>query len=146
MVANFRFLYKHRKSIRHGRLGKLHFQSSENHFPTHPHLTYPAPPRGNPTRHLRRVLSRAQQAHHHIAARHFDKVIWNLPIPRYDPKLKLHRNLAAAGAEAEAAAKLVELVDGEKFQRARKRVRDALIGNGIAAKIETLVEKLLDGS
>ena len=93
-----------------------------------------------------RARAEKYQSRGQFGARDFDKVIWNLPIPRYDPKLKLHRNLAAAGAEAEAAAKLVELVDGEKFQRARKRVRDALIGNGIAAKIETLVEKLLDGS
>ena len=85
------------------------------------------------------------QARGQFGARHFDKVIWNLPIPRFNPKLKLHRELAAAGAEAEAAAGLVELVEGEKFQRARKRVRDALIGNGVAAKIETLVEKLLGG-
>ena len=93
-----------------------------------------------------RARAEKYQSRGQFGARDFDKVIWNLPIPRYDPKLKLHRNLAAAGAEAEAAAKLVELVEGEKFQRARKRVRDALIGNGIAAKIETLVEKLLDGS
>lgn len=59
--------------------------------------------------------------------------------------MKLHRNLAAAVAKAEAAAGMVDLVEGEKFQRARKRVRDALIGNGIAAEIEKLVEKLLDG-
>ena len=32
---------------------------------------------------------------------------------------------------------------GEKFQRARKRVRDALAEDGIAGEIEKLVEKLL---
>ena len=47
-------------------------------------------------------------------------------------------------AEAEAAAQMVELVEGEKFQRARKRVRDGLIERNIAPRIEELVEKLLD--
>jgi hypothetical protein len=37
----------------------------------------------------------------------------------------------------------VELKDGEKFQRARKRVRDALAEDGIGGDIEKLVEKLL---
>jgi hypothetical protein len=36
-----------------------------------------------------------------------------------------------------------ELVEGEKFQRARKRVRDALAEDGIGGDIEKLVEKLL---
>jgi hypothetical protein len=72
--------------------------------------------------------------------------MFNLPIPRFDAKNKLHRKLADAGQRAEDAAKLVELVEGEKFQRARKRVRDALTEAGIAPEIDELVEKLLDGA
>lgn len=83
------------------------------------------------------------QARGQFGARHFDKVIWNLPIPVFDPKNALHRKLAKAGARAEAVAGGVELVEAEKFQRARKRIRDGLIENGIAAEIETLVENLL---
>ena len=71
--------------------------------------------------------------------------MFNLPIPRFDSKIALHRKLAAAGASAEAVTGRVELVEGEKFQRARKRVRDALIEHGVAAEIERLVDKLLDG-
>jgi hypothetical protein len=41
-------------------------------------------------------------------------------------------------------AREVRLVEGEKFQRARKRVREALAGDGIGGEIEKLVEKLLD--
>lgn len=41
------------------------------------------------------------------------------------------------------AAASVELKAGEKFQRARKRVRDALAEDGIGGDIEKLVEKLL---
>jgi hypothetical protein len=52
-------------------------------------------------------------------ARDFDKVIFNLPIPRFDGGESLHLDLAAAAARAEEAAALVELPDGAKFQRAR---------------------------
>jgi hypothetical protein len=92
--------------------------------------------------------SRAEQyqARGQFGARHFDKVMFNLPIPRFDPKNELHQALADAGARAEVAANLVDLVEGEKFQRARKRVRDALIENGVAREIDELVEKLLDGA
>lgn len=90
-----------------------------------------------------RARAEQYQSRGQFGARDFDKVIWNLPIPTFNPKNKLHLALAKAGATAEAAAKLVELVEGEKFQRARKRVRDALIVNGVAGEIEKLVEKLL---
>ncbi len=91
--------------------------------------------------------SRAEQyqSRGQFGARDFDKVIWNLPIPRFDPKNELHLALADAGQRAESAAKVVDLVEGEKFQRARKRVRDSLIELGLAAEIDALVEKLLDG-
>jgi hypothetical protein len=85
------------------------------------------------------------QARGQFGARHFDKVIWNLPIPRFDSKNPLHLALAKAGADAEAAALAVDLIEGEKFQRARKRVRDSLIEIGLAGQIDALVEKLLDG-
>lgn len=86
------------------------------------------------------------QSRGQFGARDFDKVIWNLPIPLFDPKIALHRKLAEAGACAEKLALSVELVETEKFQRARKRVRDALIENGIAGRIDRLVEKLLDSA
>jgi hypothetical protein len=90
--------------------------------------------------------SRAEQfqARGQFGARHFDKVMFNLPIPRFDRRTALHRQLAELGHEAEQAAQTVELKEGEKFQRARKRVRDALIEFGISGRIERLVEKLLD--
>jgi len=92
---------------------------------------------------IARVRAENFQARGQFGARHFHKVIWNLAIPRYNAKLKLHRDLAEAGKSAEETAALVILKEGEKFQRARKRVRDALITNGIAGEIEKLVEKLL---
>jgi hypothetical protein len=76
-------------------------------------------------------------------ARDFDKVIFNLPIPRFDAASELHLALAKAGAKAEKLAAAVPLPDDVKFQRARKLVRDALIEAGAARDIDALVARLL---
>lgn len=83
------------------------------------------------------------QARGQFGARHFDKVMFNLPIPRFDASDDLHRQLAAEGARAEAVVALVEIPEGERFVAARKRVRRALIDESVAGDIEKLVEKLL---
>jgi hypothetical protein len=76
----------------------------------------------------------------------FDKVIFTLPIPIFDPKSKLHLSLSAAALESEKLAAQVKLPDGVKFQRARKLVRDTLSASGISKKIDELVVRLLDGN
>jgi hypothetical protein len=90
-----------------------------------------------------RARAEKYQSRGQFGARDFDKVMFNLPIPLFDAKKALHRELAEAGAQAEEVAAGVELKEGEKFQRARKRVRDALAEDGIGGDIEKLVEKLL---
>ena len=72
--------------------------------------------------------------------------MFTLPIPRFDEKLKLHRDLAAAARRAEELAANVALPENVKFQRARKLVRGALTEAGIAPRIDALVAKLLDTS
>lgn len=84
------------------------------------------------------------QARGQFGARHFDKVAFTLPIPRFDENKKLHNELAAAAAEAEEIAAAVDLPDGVRFQRARKLVRDALTEAGVAPRIDALVARLLD--
>jgi len=76
-------------------------------------------------------------------ARDFDKVVFNLPIPKFDSKVKLHRDLAAAAEHAEKVVALVPLQEGEHFTRARRRVRQALRADGVADEIDKLVERLL---
>jgi hypothetical protein len=49
------------------------------------------------------------QARGQWGARHFDKVMFKLPIPRFDSKTQLHTELAAAGAEAEKIAAKIDL-------------------------------------
>ncbi len=78
-------------------------------------------------------------------ARHFDNLIWELPIPDYERGIRLHRDLAAAGASAEQVAASVPLDPAAHFTRQRRAIRDALIADGIAARIDALVARLLDG-
>ena len=78
-------------------------------------------------------------------ARDFDKVIFNLPIPRFDDRIALHRELADAAARAEGIAASVVIPEAVAFQRARRMVRDALKEAGVAQDIDRLVERLLDG-
>jgi SAM-dependent methyltransferase len=76
-------------------------------------------------------------------ARDFDKVIFTLPILRFDGGASLHTDLADAAREAEEVASAVELPENVKFQRARKLIRDSLIEAGVAPRIESLVGRLL---
>ncbi len=74
--------------------------------------TAPAPRRGALSgRRIQRETAReraaAFQARGQWGARHFDKVMFNLPIPRFDAKIKLHRDLAAAAEQAEVIAAAV---------------------------------------
>ncbi len=95
---------------------------------------------------LARVRAEQFQSRGQWGARDFDKVIFNLPIPRFDPEDELHLALAAAAAEAEAIAAAVELPEAAKFQRARALIRAALTEAGVAQKIDALVASLLDGT
>jgi hypothetical protein len=84
------------------------------------------------------------QARGQWGARHFDKVMFTLPIPRFDAKVLLHRQLAEAARKAEAVAAAATLPENVKFQRARKLIRDALTESKIAPRIDALVVHLLD--
>lgn len=78
-------------------------------------------------------------------ARHFDNLIWELRIPEYSQREPLHRELASAAAAAETIAARVAIPAGAYFTTARKLIRDALVGDGIARRIDRLVARLLDG-
>jgi hypothetical protein len=56
-------------------------------------------------------------------ARDFDKVIFNLAIPRFDSRNAVHKNLAAAAKRAEELAAAVSFPEAIKFPRARPRSR-----------------------
>jgi hypothetical protein len=67
--------------------------------------------------------------------RHFDNLDWELPIPEFDGRWALHRELASAAAEAERVADMVPLRENAYFMRRRRAIRDALAENGVAAVI-----------
>ncbi len=85
----------------------------------------------------------SRQSRGQFGARHFDKVIFSLPIPRYNSKDKLHRALAKAAKRAEQVAATVKLPEAVKFQRARGLVRTALKETRISGEIDGLVAQLL---
>ena len=95
---------------------------------------------------IARASVAAMQARGQWGARHFDKVMFNLPIPPFEPSEALHNELAAAAGEAERIAAVFELPESVKFQRARKLIRDALTESGIAPHIDELVARLLNQS
>jgi len=114
-------------------------------------LYWMAPADENEGRYLTAILNsetaraRAEQyqARGQWGARHFDKVMFNLPIPRFDAGNALHHSLTEAATEAEKIAAKVELPEGVKFQRARALVRTALKEANVSQKIDKLVAKLL---
>jgi SAM-dependent methyltransferase len=75
--------------------------------------------------------------------RDFDNLVWELPIPEYNRREALHRELAAAASHAESVAASVELKEGTHFMRQRRAIRDAGAADGITAKIDALVSSLL---
>ena len=88
----------------------------------------------------------ALQARGQWGARHFDKVVFELPWPLFNAKEKLHRELANKAQDAEELAAAVELREGLYFVSSRRLIRDALREQGIAREIYDLVEKLLESS
>jgi hypothetical protein len=86
----------------------------------------------------------SRQSRGQWGARHFHKVMFNLPIPRFDANNPLHNDIAGAAREAETIAAAVPLPENVKFQRARGLVRAALTEAGVAQRIDALVARLLD--
>jgi hypothetical protein len=84
------------------------------------------------------------QARGQWGARHFDKLLFELPIPKFDPTEPLHRELADTAGLAESLASTVVLPD--RFTAARSAIRSALVEDGIAGRIDELVTELLASS
>jgi SAM-dependent methyltransferase len=78
-------------------------------------------------------------------ARDFDKYVLQLPISPYDPADAAHTRLVVLAEHAEliASATAATLPD-VRFERKRKYIRDALVHDGVAADIDSIVKTLLD--
>ena len=86
----------------------------------------------------------AMQSRGQWGARHFDKLMFELPIPLFNVNDPLHRELAAAAERAANVAARVPLKEGTHFVTARKHIRTALHDHGIAREIDDLVARLLE--
>jgi SAM-dependent methyltransferase len=75
--------------------------------------------------------------------RHFDKYIFRLPIPLYDPELSMHRRLSELSLQAETTAAGVDFPAKMSFQFQRRRIREALANDGVGDAINHLTTQLL---
>jgi hypothetical protein len=104
----------------------------------------------NEARYLTAVLNapattlavRPLQARGEHNPRDFDKYVWGLPIPVFDPAEATHRSLVGLAERAERVATSVEL-PAVRFEAQRRRVRDALVEDGVAADIDAIVKPML---
>ncbi|MQA85926.1 MAG: hypothetical protein GEV03_15195 [Streptosporangiales bacterium] len=88
------------------------------------------------------IAVRHLQARGEHNPRDFDKYIFQLPIPLYDPGDAAHQQLVALAAWAEHVAASVVLPD-KRFEAQRRRIREALAEDGVAAEIDAIVKTLL---
>lgn len=75
--------------------------------------------------------------------RHIDKYLFQVPIPMFDGTNDVHMELARLGEHAEEVADSVPIPAGRGFQAARTLIRSALVGDGVAAEIESAVAALI---
>jgi SAM-dependent methyltransferase len=75
-------------------------------------------------------------------ARDFASLVWQLPIPEYDSREPLHRDLAALATECERVAAAVELPEAAYFTQKRKLIREALAAAGLSRRLDELVGRI----
>jgi hypothetical protein len=83
------------------------------------------------------------QPHGQRDKRHFDNLVWTLPIPEYDNTDQVHRDLAEAAERAEQIGAAVDLTEINHFTAKRRAIREALAADGVAQTIESLVDAIL---
>jgi hypothetical protein len=74
--------------------------------------------------------------------RHYDKYIFQLPIPLYDPHDSDHRSLVELAEQAEQIAVSTPLPT-IRFETQRRLIRKALVNRGVSADIDAIVKPLL---
>ncbi len=90
------------------------------------------------TRELRPYQSRGEHN-----PRHFHKLVFRLPIPKFVPADELHQRLAGLGARAEAVVRAFKPPAGRRFEALRRDCRRALEADGVLDEIDAAVTSLL---
>ncbi|MFZ0168985.1 MAG: class I SAM-dependent methyltransferase [Candidatus Dormiibacterota bacterium] len=92
------------------------------------------------------TLVRPYQSVGAFGPRDFDKYVWQMPIPLFDPAKALHQHLVTLAGQAEAAARSVSLPTSGRFQAARRAIRQTLSVSGLATELDLAVKALLGPS
>ena len=118
------------------------------------HMAYWAPVRNaEEARYLTALLNAdslrdriaAMQSKGQGGARHFDNLIWELPIPEFARRDPRHRRLVALAERAEAVAAAANWPAGAHFTAVRRAVRDALRAAGVQAELDAAALAVLGG-
>ena len=75
--------------------------------------------------------------------RDFDKHIFALGFPAFDPNDELHIEISDLAERAERVAAATSLDDGWQFQKARRVTREALRDDGVATDLDVVVTELV---
>jgi len=86
---------------------------------------------------------RPYQSEGAFGPRHFDKYVWRLPTPIFEPENPLHARIVESAMKAEAVAVHVSPPDRGGFKIHRRAIRDALAEAGIASELDEAVRELL---
>ena len=78
-----------------------------------------------------------------FGARHFDKYVFLVPFPKFDPTSELHQRIAALGVDAAEVAAAVDVTGARTFQAARKLVAAGIAEQGVSAEINETIRRLL---
>jgi hypothetical protein len=90
------------------------------------------------------LASRQSRGEHN--PRDFDKLVWELPIPRFEPNDPIHRQLAELAAQAEALAAATDVTPQRTFQAQRRAIREELTRLGLAAEIDDVVASVVEAA
>ncbi len=86
------------------------------------------------------------QSRGQFGTRDFDKYVFQLPIPLFDPAGALHAEIATLAARAEALVATLEIPQALDFKTQRKRVRESLAEDGVLDLLDSAVAALLGGA
>jgi hypothetical protein len=75
--------------------------------------------------------------------RHFDKYVWIVPTPVFDPRNAEHRAIADIAAAAEATAAAIEIPTGVSFRNVRLAIWKALKEAKLDLELESAVQAVL---
>lgn len=78
--------------------------------------------------------------------RHYDKYVWNIAVPRFDPSNAHHAELARLGLAAKTLADAVQLPERTRFEVMRGTIRRAVGESDVGRDIERAVAALLPPS